>query len=247
MSSNRFLSSDTVPLEWYAQDSTGAALPSKADLEVYVQRRSNDEWVQFPGLTFGASKSYQALTETEAGVSALYAYDFDLSALTGATADDSYRVFFRQNGGSDAVIPAPVDIFVDGWIDDAVAVTVTTVAGAIRNAAGAGVIANELFLKVGDLLPELTGTLYQDGVVFDLTGWTLQVRWRNLDTGAISTKSATVVSATSGTVKYTWASGDTADEGRYEYEWVATRTSDSKVQTFPGNDYKFFTIEPILD
>ena len=122
MTSARHLSTETVAIEWFAEDSAGVPLVSKgAELEISLQRRSDDRFFDFDigQLDFkaaGWTQQFQALTETEVGVSALYRFLWDLSTIVGAAPDDDYLVFARQNGGSDAKIPPPGEILVDQWV-----------------------------------------------------------------------------------------------------------------------------------
>ena len=122
MTSARHLSIETVPIEWFAEDSAGVPLVSKgAELEISLQRRSDDKFFDFDvgDLDFkdaGWTQQFQPLTETEVGVSALYRFNWDLSTIVGAAVDDDYLVWARQNGGSDARIPPPGEIQVDQWV-----------------------------------------------------------------------------------------------------------------------------------
>jgi hypothetical protein len=90
------------------------------------------------------------------------------------------------------------------------------------------------FLMVkNDLRPSILATLqYSDGSIVDLTGCTAKFVMTQSGTEIIN-KTATVLSpATSGQVRYDWASGDTAHVGMYKGEFQIT-FADTKVMTFP--------------
>lgn len=98
-------------------------------------------------------------------------------------------------------------------------------------------------LKKGDDLPEIEATLTgSDGTAVDLTGSSVQFRFRNADGGDATTGSATVIDAEAGKVKYDWQDQETAEVGDYVGEWVVT-TGGGLVLTFPGD--KFITFEII--
>lgn len=96
----------------------------------------------------------------------------------------------------------------------------------------------DFFLKRGDTLPAISGALKNaDGSVVDLTGATVVLKIRRADlTAAAVSRTATVVSASAGTVSYAWVAGDVATPGDYLLEWVVTFPS-TKVATYPGDGY----------
>ncbi len=104
-------------------------------------------------------------------------------------------------------------------------------------------MASSFYLKQGDRLPVISATLTElTGSAVDLTGCTVQIRWKvNDGTAAAVTRSATVTSAATGAVEYAWASGDTDTVGTYDLEWVVTYAS-GKIRTFPAEDYNTFVI-----
>jgi hypothetical protein len=95
----------------------------------------------------------------------------------------------------------------------------------------------DFYIKKGDLLPKITGTLVDStGAAINLTGATVKLRMRL--PGAASAKvdtAAAVLSASAGTVEYTWASGNTDTVGVYNAEWVLT--FGSTLQTVPNNGF----------
>lgn len=78
-----------------------------------------------------------------------------------------------------------------------------------------------------------------DGDPIDLTGHTVALLMKNnAGTTKVNYSAATVDDATSGEVSYSWALGDLDTAGVYWYWWRVTRTSDSKVEHFPGDGRK---------
>lgn len=102
-------------------------------------------------------------------------------------------------------------------------------------------------IKRNDLLPVLNAILYdKEGAVFDLSGGTVQFMMRPAGSSTLKVDSAaTVVSATAGSVRYTWASGDTDTAGDYEAEFEYT-SSGSKMETFPLTGYILVRVIPDL-
>jgi hypothetical protein len=80
----------------------------------------------------------------------------------------------------------------------------------------------------------MTVTCSVNGEAEDLTGaLAFNLRWRQPD-GTVSTVSMTSVSLTDGTVKRTWASGDTDVVGTH-YGQVAVTRANGEIQTFPSD------------
>lgn len=98
---------------------------------------------------------------------------------------------------------------------------------------------NVFNVKRDDLLPEPQVTLYDAlGAVVDLTTATsVKFLMRLASTGAVKVNAAaTVVTAGSGVVKYTWAGTDTDTAGSYQAEWEVTWPG-GKTQTFPTKGF----------
>ena len=97
-------------------------------------------------------------------------------------------------------------------------------------------------IKKGDLLPELEATL-KDGsdTAIDLTGrGGATVRFHMRATGTLTTKvdaAATIVTAASGEVKYTWVAADTDTAGTYFGEFEITWVTGSKLQRVPNDGH----------
>lgn len=94
------------------------------------------------------------------------------------------------------------------------------------------------YIKQNDTSPALVGQLFNpDGSNPDLTGATVKFIMRSSSGGAAKVDaSATVVTASTGRVKYTWSAGDTDTVGEYEGEFEVT-FSGGAVQTYPNKGY----------
>lgn len=94
----------------------------------------------------------------------------------------------------------------------------------------------DFYIKRGDLLPELNAVL-QDAIgPVNLAGATVRFHMRvpgSTGTAKVGT-AATVVTAATGAVKYTWTGTDTDTVGRYYGEFEVT-WGDARKQTFPNN------------
>lgn len=93
-------------------------------------------------------------------------------------------------------------------------------------------------IKKDDLEPALNATLslVADGTPLDLTdAVSVAFRmWRQRVTGGAykASGAATIVDAAAGTVRYTWAAGDTSEAGDFLAEFVVTWAG-SRPQTVP--------------
>lgn len=93
-------------------------------------------------------------------------------------------------------------------------------------------------IKQGDTFPSLRANL-KDGSneAIDLTGATVRFHMRPVGTAvAAIDAAATVISAGTGVVDYTWQAGDTATVGEYQAEFEVTYPG-GEVETFPNGGF----------
>lgn len=94
----------------------------------------------------------------------------------------------------------------------------------------------DYYIKQNDTSPDLQVTLKDgDGEAVDVTSSTIVFTMSAGGVVKVSEQSATIVTASSGVVKYEWAAGDTDTPGTYEGEFEVT-FSGGKIQTFPNSD-----------
>lgn len=102
-------------------------------------------------------------------------------------------------------------------------------------------ITPQFAIKQGDRLPLLNATLVDsDGAAVNLTGASVRFLMRNEAGTVVVNQAATVVSAASGTVRYSWGATDTATAGVYNAEFEVT--VDSLKRTFPTQGYLRVTV-----
>ena len=82
-----------------------------------------------------------------------------------------------------------------------------------------------------DLAPDLTGTVTSNGVGANITGASIQLKFKK-PSGTVVIKTGTIVSGSAGTWSYSWLAGDLDEDGTW---WVQPRVtySNGKTQTFP--------------
>jgi len=102
--------------------------------------------------------------------------------------------------------------------------------------------------KQNDLEPPVQSTMRNsDGTGIDVSGATaIYFLMRPVSGGTTVRTAATVVSASAGTVKHEWVSGQTATVGSYYQEWEIMWPS-SRPQTVPNTSYNVIVIEDDLD
>jgi hypothetical protein len=101
-------------------------------------------------------------------------------------------------------------------------------------------------IKKGDTLPTINATLTtgpsaQSQSAVNLTSASVVLVLKATGGGSALRKTASIVSAVAGTVKYDWVGGDTATAGTYNAEWEVT-FSGGGIQTFPNDGYFQITI-----
>lgn len=89
---------------------------------------------------------------------------------------------------------------------------------------------------------KLGGTIKdQDGVVVDLTGGTVQLKYK-IGSGSVQTKSASITTPAAGTVEYEFGSSELTS-GILKYEWVFT---DAASKPFTSSDVFIQEVRPVL-
>lgn len=92
------------------------------------------------------------------------------------------------------------------------------------------------YIKQGDLTPTLDATLLDpNGNPVNLTGTTVRFHMTPVGGAILINQSATVVSAATGQVRYTWTGTDTATAGNYLAEFEVT--TGGVQQTYPNDRY----------
>ena len=102
------------------------------------------------------------------------------------------------------------------------------------------------YIKQNDTSPKLLATLQNaSGSAIDLTGASVRFHMRTISGSSIVVDAAaTIVTALSGIVRYSWTAPDTATIGSYQGEFEVTY-ADATIETFPNDGY--ISIEIIDD
>ena len=91
------------------------------------------------------------------------------------------------------------------------------------------------YLKVGDRLPSIEATLLDfSGQAVNLTGATVEWVYRKLGAATGLVRSAAVVNAAQGKVRYDWVAEDTIEPGLLDAEWRVT-FADGRKMSFPNH------------
>lgn len=95
------------------------------------------------------------------------------------------------------------------------------------------------FIKQNDTTPNLEVFLKDDkGRAVNVTGATILFHMRNAadNTAKVSSGSVTIVTATSGRVRYNWSASNTNTAGIFDAEFQVT-FSGGGIETFPNDTY----------
>lgn len=106
----------------------------------------------------------------------------------------------------------------------------------------------DLFIRAGDISPVLTDTIKdQNGNPYNLTGKTVTLTLRSLQSASATTLAGTVTvtNPTAGSVQFAWGANDTANAGAglYNAEWRVVTDG----YTYPNDGYRVISIEQRLD
>lgn len=104
----------------------------------------------------------------------------------------------------------------------------------------------DFFIRKGDRLPAIEAELLRRGQVADLTlASSVQLIYRPEAGGAVVTRTAQIVNAKLGTVKYDWAAEDTATVGiflaYFQVTWPGT-----VLESFPNRAHNKFSVTPVF-
>ena len=91
-------------------------------------------------------------------------------------------------------------------------------------------------IKQGDTARVFQDTLTIDGEAMDLTGASVAFVMMNVCSGEAQRGTASIISATAGTVRYQPTTTNVATVGRYRAEWEITYVG-GKIQTVPEEGY----------
>lgn len=94
------------------------------------------------------------------------------------------------------------------------------------------------YVKQNDTSPAMLATLQDaDGNAIDITGASVRFHMRAIGSNQTTVDGdATIVTASSGLVRYDWIAADTDTVGSYQAEFEVTY-ADSSIETFPNDGY----------
>lgn len=94
------------------------------------------------------------------------------------------------------------------------------------------------YIKQNDTGPAMLATLQDaNGNAINLTGASVRFHMRSICGGnPVVDASATIVTPTSGIVRYNWVAADTDTVGTYQAEFEVTY-ADASIETFPNDGY----------
>lgn len=104
----------------------------------------------------------------------------------------------------------------------------------------------DFFIRVGNRLPAFEATLLRDGVVANLTGAvSVQLIYRPEAGGAAVVRTAQVVDAALGKVRYAWVADDTALVGIF-LMYVQVTWAGGVTESFPNRSHNKFAVTSIF-
>jgi len=119
--STRIIAGDTEPIEVTMLDGSLSELTGLSTVLLSIRRTSDDFWYDFNDKTFKNSlwtTRQQVMSEVDAtNDPGVYAWDFDTSLITNATADDTYMLRIDEATVA-ANVPLHDEIHVDQWVQD---------------------------------------------------------------------------------------------------------------------------------
>lgn len=104
----------------------------------------------------------------------------------------------------------------------------------------------DFFIRKGDRAPAIEAELTRQGKVADLTlATSVQLIYRPEAGGAELSRTAQIINAALGTVKYDWAAEDTASVGIFIFYWRVTWPG-TIPESFPNRSHKKFAVTPLF-
>ena len=98
-------------------------------------------------------------------------------------------------------------------------------------------MASTFNIKRNDTSPIIAGTCKDsDGTAIDITGATIRFHLINAAGTTVVDAAGAIVSATAGTVSYTWQTADTTTSGNHTAEFEVTY-SGGAIETFPNRGF----------